>query len=228
MLRPILFSTDLVRPAIEGRKTLTSRLRGLDYVNEKPGDWRYIGSSIGIGREPLIIEGRQEACFYNPETTEEWSIMCPYGAPGEKLWVRETWMPLTNGYAYKADGLIRTGKNPQTGEYYQPRLTWKPSIHMPFKAHRVQLELTGVGVERLQVLTEKDAQREGVTRGIFREGPNTSKGQFQLETKCKGSPIGTYYDGFKFTWFTLNGRPSWDLNPWVWRLYFKLLNCTTP
>lgn len=219
MDRPILISTPLVRPTIEGRKTVTRRVAGLDEVNVGPGFYElmYVKN----------LEGFAFAAFKGPNGKQV-GIKCPYGGPGTTLWVRETWLPLTIGYGYKADGLIRTGKIPGTNKYYQPRMTWKPSIHMPRKASRITLELLKVDVERAHDITEEDAKLEGVDRGILRDGPNTEKGQFHLEMTCKGGPIGTYRDGFIFTWMTLNGRESWEKNPWVWRLFFKLLKCTTP
>lgn len=221
MDRPILFSTDLVRPTIEEVKTLTSRLRGLDLVKNNPDDWLYLGSSVGMGRNLLVIDGRQEACFYNPKIGEEWSVFCPYGAPGGQLWVRETFMPLTVGYGYKADGLIRTGKIPGTNTYYQPRLTWKPSIHMPRVASRIILELTDIWVERVQDLTPENALREGVARKI-EDGKEVYR--HYLKDKWGPSPV----HSFETLWVKINGRESWDKNPWVWRLSFKLLKCTTP
>lgn len=228
MDRPILISTPLVRPTIEGLKTVTRRLAGLHHVNKVPNQWVYIGGSANMGREPLIIDGKQEANFYNTNTAEEYQVLCPYGSPGTTLWVRETWLPLTIGYGYKADNMIRTGRIPGKKEYYQPRMTWKPSIHMPRTASRISLELLKVSIERAHDITEADAKLEGVERGILRDGPNTEKGQFHLEMGCKGSPVGNYRDGFIFTWMTLNGRHSWEKNPWVWRLFFNLLKCTTP
>jgi hypothetical protein len=228
MDRPILFSTPLVRPTIDGYKTVTRRLRDLKVINENPGEWVYIGGAANMGRDLEIIDGKQEANFYNTSTGAEERILCPYGAPGDTLWVRETFVPLTNGYGYKADGLIRCGKIPGTNSYYQPRMRWVPSIHMPRKASRIDLELLKIGVERAHDITEEQAKMEGVERGFLRDGPNTEKGEFQLELTCKGNPIGVYRDGFIYTWMTLNGRESWEKNPWVWRLHFKLLKCTTP
>lgn len=224
MDRPILFSTPLVRPTIDGYKTVTRRLRGLKVINEIPGEWVYIGGAANMGRDLEIIDGKQEANFYNTSTGAEERILCPYGAPGDTLWVRETFVPLTNGYGYKADGLIRCGKIPGTKEYYQPRMTWKPGIHMTRKASRITLELLKVDVQRAHDITEEEAKLEGVQRGKFGDYVRNEPTLVQ----CTDGQYGTFYDGFKYTWMTLNGRESWEKNPWVWRLHFKLLKCTTP
>lgn len=215
MDRPLLISTPLVRPTIDGRKTVTRRVAGLDEVNVSPGffELMYVKN----------LEGFSFAAFKGPNGKQV-GVKCPYGGRGTTLWVRETWLPLTNGYGYKADGLIRAGKIPGTNEYYQPRMTWKPSIHMPRKASRITLELLEVSIERAHDITEEDAKLEGVDRGILLEHETTGKMELTLE----GNPLGLYRHGFIHTWITLNGRESWDKNPWVWRLSFKLLKCTTP
>jgi hypothetical protein len=228
MDRPILISAPLIRPTIERRKILTRRVAGLGHMNEKPDDWVYIGGAANMGRELEIIDGKQEANFYNPETSEEHQVLCPYGAPGTKLWVREGWY-VSKGYDGRKPreldgsghilcGYIADGNKPGWGG------RGRAGIHMPRHLSRITLELLKVGVERAHRITEGDAILEGVDRGILRDGPNSEKGQFQLEMSSNGSPIGTYRDGFIFTWMTLNGRDSWEKNPWVWRLFFKLAN----
>lgn len=219
MDRPILISTPLVRPTIEGRKTVTRRLAGLDQVNENPDQWEL----AGIGE--LMMTGSTSATFFNwLDPDAEVEIVCPYGKRGDQLWVRETFVPLTNGYGYKADGLIRCGKIPGTNKYYEPRMSWKPSIHMPRKASRIDLELLTVSIERAHDIDEEDAEREGVERGTF--GDSDTIGPHLIQ--ASDGTLGTYRDGFKYTWINLNGRESWEKNPWVWRLFFKLLKCTTP
>jgi hypothetical protein len=123
--------------------------------------------------------------------------LCPYGQPGERLWVRETHAHIYKGnvtpatrrhddVAYKADGFA-------VDEYvYGP---WKPSIHMLRWASRITLKVTGVRVERLGDLSESDARAEGV--------------QSVAE--------------FKELWASINGPGSWAANPWVWAVSFKRL-----
>ena len=146
--KQILFNTDMVKAVLDGRKTQTRR----------------------IVKEPI------ESSFFKNEKQNiklghRW-VNCPYGQPGDRLWVRETWADLRytgfdNPFAYKATtsgegDLIR-------GEY---GIKWKPSIHMPREACRLVLDITDVRVERLQDITEDDAQAEGVIiyQGTMRTG----------------------------------------------------------
>jgi hypothetical protein len=126
---------------------------------------------------------------------------CPYGQVGDKLWVRETWLPFEaqgpNAFLYKADiALINL--------HY---LKWRPSIFMPRKASRITLEITDIRVQRLQEITEKDAIAEGIPafapNGIIR---NYKIPQMQYEV----------------LWDKLNGKKySWADNPFVWIISFK-------
>lgn len=121
--------------------------------------------------------------------------------PGEKLWVRETWMDLLGTgierktgdhgrYAYAADTPPGSYGDDQRKAY---GLSWRPSIHMPRAASRITLEVTGVRVERLGDVSESDARAEGV--------------QSVAE--------------FKELWASINGPSSWDANPWVWVVEVK-------
>jgi hypothetical protein len=213
---PILFSTEMVQAILAGRKTMTRRIikwpsvpDGHDYdyepnivVKPKDGNWwphfRHMG--------PNDIEG---------------PVKCPYGQPGDILWVRETFMPLTQGYGYKADDMIRTGKNPKTGEYYVPRLRWKPTIHMPKLAARIWLEVTDIRVERLQDITEQDA----IAEGIERVGDQV-KGGFKDYMSFGPSPWMHATNSYFSLWQSINGIESLAENPWVWVISFKVLSTT--
>lgn len=129
--------------------------------------------------------------------------LCPYGQPGDRLWVREAFSgsiayerhgyPLKewgNKVWYWADG------NPDIGDWTRQR----PSIHMPRHLSRVLLEVTGVRVERLQDISEADAMAEGTTR----------------------HPDGRWH-AYRSLWTHINGSSSWDSNPWVWVVDFRRL-----
>lgn len=130
--RPILFNGEMVRAILEGRKTQTRRVvKQLDLIQDTDppafrdayGDWH-----------PTVSRS-------------------PYGQPGDRLWVRETWsLHDTDNPAYKA------GASEGELEYYR----WHPSIHMPRKFSRITLEVTGVRVERVQEITPEDAKAEGI------------------------------------------------------------------
>lgn len=123
---------------------------------------------------------------------------CRYGQPGDRLWVRETWAehpdyPDARRAIYRADA---------GSEYDAER--WRPSIHMPRWACRIELEVTGVRVERLQSISEADARAEGV------EGDSHP-----------GAFVGTCRGNFARLWESINGAGSWDANPWVWVVEFR-------
>lgn len=192
--RPILFSAPMVRAILEGRKTQTRRV-----VKHAPAPW-------------------------NAEHTAWDMTCCPYGQPGDRLWVRETWgahfmwddVPPSgipnDGKAclfYMADG-FSTGGCSQTR-----RDKWRPSIHMPRWASRITLEIAGVRVERLQDISEKDAQAEGAMyhdgRGIGHSGWRHDYKDVHVDARSS----------FYRLWQEINGPGSWDANPWVWVVEFK-------
>lgn len=188
--RPILFSAPMVRAILEGRKTQTRRVvkRGQVFRFCPGGD---------LSREE---RSRINASLFrwereNPAhpTMDELLAICPYGVPGGRLWVRETWRrphnnrdtPITRGQSiqYRASSDWHDG----FGDH------WRPSIHMPRWASRLTLEVVSVRVERLLGMTEADAQDEGVA------DPHE----------------------FSELWTNINGEGSWEKNPWVWVVEFR-------
>jgi hypothetical protein len=137
---------------------------------------------------------------------------CPYGAPGDRLWVRETFSGASYNEGpprdwitdspvwYWADG------NPQHGDWTKPR----PGMFMPRWASRITLEVTGVRVERLNEISEPDARDEGVT-----QAPDG------WWTGCHGSCSTTAKGAFGLLWESINGAGSWAANPFVWVIAFK-------
>jgi len=137
--------------------------------------------------------------------------LCPYGAPGDTLWVRETFSQSPDGIIYRATqadhGITECDDS----------VKYKPSIHMPRWASRITLRVTGVRVERLQDISESDAEAEGVVyhdgRGIGHSGwrPNHD---FAM---VGPTPI----HAFAWRWQSINGPESWAANPWVWVVEFE-------
>lgn len=126
-------------------------------------------------------------------------VACPYGTVGDRLWVRETWLQVPAGIAFRADG----------GDHYGAggKLKWRPSIFMPRAASRITLEVTGVRVERLQGISEDDAEAEGVAA----EPHNGSC----VDRRC-------FVKAYASLWDSLNAKRSpWSSNPWVWVLSFR-------
>lgn len=125
------------------------------------------------------------------------TLICKFGKRGDRLWVRETWSqhPQFADIAFRADG-----EEFEDSDGFTWILKWKPSIHMPRWASRIMLEITNVRVERLRDIGEDDAIAEGVSLSNF--------------------PMIPIYE-YKELWESLNGKGSWDLNPWVWVIEFK-------
>lgn len=182
--RPILFSAPMVRALLDGSKTQTRRV-------VKPSKCRYFGVPLA-------------ACELAGEVNSGEYANSIYGQPGDRLWVRETWLqtnPFTKGglhtYGYRASDAVEF-----------PDAVWKPSIHMPRAASRITLEITAVRVERLQDISEEDAIAEGVK--WFSSGA----------VECPGMPE-TPIDAYRSLWEKINGPGSWEKNPWVWCISFK-------
>jgi len=143
-MKPIIFSTPMVKAILEGRKTQTRRVIKVD---DDPENWK------------ISIEGTSIV------RTEPYDVKLPRYAAGDILWVRETWATVSSGIIeYKA-----TYIEPYTGsteiDHIGKKITWRPSIYMPREAARIFLKVTNVRVERLQDITEEDAKAEGCIDG---------------------------------------------------------------
>lgn len=142
--RPILFSAPMVRAILDGTKTQTRRVvkhRHLAFIGGKgqendPSAW---GFGAGV-------------------QNESYRLVCPYGIPGDRLWVKETWHP--GGPENNHDGVIYRATDPGWDDSGSG-LRWRPSVFMPRWASRITLEISSVRVERLQDITEEDARAEG-------------------------------------------------------------------
>ncbi|QIE86976.1 MULTISPECIES: hypothetical protein [Pseudomonas aeruginosa group] len=216
---PILFNGGMVRAILDGRKRVTRRL-------VKPAFPASVTEVLPYAGSP---EAWMPARPGEPESPwEEQTRLCPYGKPGDRLWVREAWVAdaqvdsiaprdLSQGEPiwYPADGSIR-----QTGCAMVSKGKGRPSIHMPRWASRILLEVTAVRVERLHDINEEQAQAEGIIphcRGGWhwhRHNPQDLDDwhQFGYVTARRA---------FQDLWTSTGG--DWDANPWVWVIEFKLL-----
>lgn len=215
--RPILFSGPMVRAILEGRKTVTRRpikpsMRGFDVSFElhqqEDGSW-----------QPMHTF--DESCMDDQGT--EHPIVCPYGQPGDRLWVREAFNRTNPGgtegvYYYRADGELPKciGGGKFTGVE-----SWKPSIHMPRAACRILLEITDVRVERLQDISEEQALAEGIVGVPFRpdDGFPICTGYMVGPDDGKSVLETTAAKAFAKLWQSTGG--DWDANPWVWVVEFR-------
>lgn len=221
---PILFSAPMVRAILEGRKTQTRRIVCRSIVDH-PEAWSAftVDSTERKNRDTWSIskpDPNGNAYGTPPETssgrsTELWRGKCPFGAPGDRLWVRETWLALDADWRVVGRPSDIRG-SPWPNVVYQADspspanpVTWRPSIHMPRWASRITLEVTSVRVERLQSISEADAKTEGVT-------------PFPLDPEGDCWTDGTHRTAFEYLWQQINGkRASWESNPWAWVVEFK-------
>lgn len=154
--RGILFSSDMVRSILDGRKTQTRRVVKLqvgyflNLVNGKPQ----------AVTKDLCPELQEDTYFHAICADGDRYIKSPYGKPGDILWVREKWHDASIG---KKDGRDIIHYASEAGKLYNKQgAKWEPSIHMPKRAARIWLQITDIRVERLQEITEEDAKAEGV------------------------------------------------------------------
>lgn len=193
--RPILFSASMVRALLDGTKTQTRRI----VKPQPPADAHQVETWHHPDTRPRYFTWTSAG-----EISDAWEpVACPYGQPGDRLWVRETWAPMTIGYAYGADPVWNAS----------PDGKWRPPIHMPRAACRLKLEITGVRVERLQDISESDARAEGVTWQEWCQNDDGTNEPYEEAT-----------DAFKRLWESINGPKSWDANPWVWVVEFKVVS----
>lgn len=211
--RPILMSPPMVR-AIPERKTQTRRTRGFDkfcanvpegfaidyFVEELPGEW-------------LAISDKEGGEF--PSSFKPW-IKCPYGKVGDRLWVRETiWNDSDFSWLYSADDVYLPMEYPEGWTSKVAHKRSIPSIHMPRWASRTLLEITGIRVERLQDISEDDA----IAEGILFNGDYDLWWDYQREQWICVDPI----DSYKSLICKINGPETWEKNPWVWVVEFKVV-----
>lgn len=217
--RPILFNAEMVRAILDERKTQTRRkMKVQPYPDAMVTVQHYNQTVIDCHGDmhpgPEIFGARWD----------DWNgIRCPYGPPGDLLWVRETcWAESVDqggdGVRYAADDAWRIIENTQEASEAWCKLVQYggdyghenesnigrrvPSIHMPRWASRLTLRITDVRVERLQYISEDDARAEGA-----RHEAGLTGGQAR--------------EAFSLLWKHINGPGAWDANPWVWVVAFE-------
>lgn len=213
--KPILFSAPMVRAVLAGTKTQTRRALRV----QPPANTVQVSTWHHPDQRPMFYAWTRaggpvaDHLFGGAEISDWEPVPCPYGKPGDRLWVREAFAGSIayerHGYPLKEWGnkiwYIADGE-PRSGQWTLPR----PSIHMPRALSRITLEVTGVRVERLQAISATDAIAEGVNVHADHHGkPRDSI----------YSPVQAYRD----LWEQINGPGSWDANPWVWVVEFRRL-----
>lgn len=200
--KPIIFSSPMARAILQGRKTQTRRVIQPTHAKR----------DARLPRQASMTAADYELLF-----------TCPYGAPGDRLWVKETFYnDLIDGRDVEHVYYLADSTKPKEqaccdlipecccGEVGKTK--WKPSIHMPRWASRITLEITGVRVQRLQDISEEDAKAEGAQEQVVLPGDR-----------------GSFVAGFYFIWDGIhhkNDVACWDANPWVWVMEFKMMGST--
>lgn len=225
--RPIPLITSEVRAILDGRKTMLRRVVKADinclHIRGNPvqllADWALSGlRKFENGIAEFDVQCDVDDCY-----TEK--IKCPYGIPGDRLWVRETWAPdwEHSRIFYRADAEVdgktvpfeMNGDSGFGGGIGTAVIgKWKPPIPMPRAASRILLEITNVRVERLQEITKEDAKAEGVERNSL--APLFWENYISAEWSFTSS-----VESFQSLWQSINGLESWEQNPWVWVIEFK-------
>ncbi len=225
--RPILFSSAMVRATREGRKTATRRK--LKWPKGYVVDHDVV-QRLARGNDAGLLS------------------RCPYGTPGDRLWVRESHAQVfeadipkgrpagpigTAGtparpdwksrYVYRADGEMPNVQWHRVGDSQPVR--WTPSIHMPRGASRILLEIIAVRVERLQAGEGETAfESRYLAEGLYRI--HHGDGEYYYSA-FHSEPTAKDWcwpeDAFRELWESINGAGSWDANPWVWVVEFQVL-----
>lgn len=226
--RGMIFNGEMVRAILDGRKTQTRRIMKVQPKPSKsrPGDFWFSSKKLeSMVHVSDLAPGNSPIADYHLFIQEH---CCPFGAVGDRIWVRETFQgplfdyDLMDSYCkdptpfekpefcvYKADGV-------PAPEFYDAddelHCCWRPSIHMPRWASRILLEITDVRVERLNAISQEDAQAEGMELTGWR--PTYSDPD-------SGGEVMTPYDNFAELWSSIYGDESWQANPWVWVIEFE-------
>lgn len=215
----------MVQAILENRKTMTRRTKGLEYINESPDNFRYdrINDENDSYKECYFFEYINTK--YPPET---YAFVEPVMNVGDILWVRETWQirdsRKPNEIFYRADDDMTCAP-------------WKPSIFMPKQACRIFLKIKSIKVERLQDISPNDIIKEGVLIPVSNKSEGNNKVVFELEKD--NSALSFLPNGcmnanapklnqnqllnafWAELWCKINGRNSWNSNPFVFVYEFE-------
>ena len=196
----------MVRAILDGRKTQTRRIVKPQPLHVTP----FMTGQLGGEKTPTGEFG----LHLNNDRVIEKHVRCPYGQPGDRLWVREACYVESIGTANGYGRHILYRATDQDA----PVSKWTPSIHMPRWASRITLEVESVRVERLQDISEEDAIAEGIEcweeRGV--DDAQDYYRDYITGGHCY-NPIASY----RSLWESINGPGSWEANPWVWVITFK-------
>lgn len=211
--RGMIFNSEMVRAILDGRKTQTRRIMKIQPEHSGLGLRRVIDSKNGSD-DGKYFWSSSDACGLKARSK---SFACPFGAVGDRIWVRETWAEA--GASAPDLKLYRANYPEHVPSIYEnvppaEEIRWTPSIHMPRWASRILLEITDVRVERLNAISEEDARAEGII-----DGGCLNCGETEPCGCANPEPDAT--DAFAYLWQSIYGQENWNANPWVWVIEFK-------
>lgn len=215
VFRPMLYSTPMVQGLLNGTKTNTRRLQGLESLNESNEmyDWQFV-TMYSNDDEKSVVGFKARNGF-----SDTWKEVYKKINIGDIIWVRETFMEAPNfplipeKYYYKAsvsEQFLKEWKG-----------HWTPSLFMTKDACRLWLKVTNVRVEKLNDITEEDAVREGVDNWTWKNMAKPQNWKNYLEPNSP--PLCSAYDSYFTLWESINGEGSWDENPFVWVYDFEVI-----
>ncbi|MEA5437320.1 hypothetical protein VBR56_10895 [Klebsiella variicola] len=204
----LIFNSEMVRAILDGRKTQTRRP-----IKWKQTRFTEIGEREDGSKWPWSEDAEHACDFWHP---------CPFGAVGDRIWVRETWNKYGGLLTYRADHDWIDDMRKET----VCTAKWVPSIHMPRWASRILLEITDVRVERLNAISPEDAESEGLERTNFTGFGDEPGLPSYPEPDVYFDPLKKQWkeyppEAFAGLWESIYGEGSWNANPWVWVISFE-------
>ncbi|ELT6814189.1 hypothetical protein R9C70_000593 [Klebsiella pneumoniae] len=234
--RGMIFNAEMVRAILDGRKTQTRRImKPQPEPCPRGGHWW----PSNVFKTMLHVEEEMQ------NGKGGWGGLvgdaCPFGDVGDRIWVREAYrfpaslddisptgvgeMAVATGYRkpwaptfYEFTGTFSDGwKGFETPPKVSDAGKLRPSIHMPRWASRILLEITDVRVERLNAISEEDAEEEGIDMEALYDSQDCY--DCIADHNMTGRP--TVTGAFKYLWESIYGDESWKANPWVWVITFR-------
>lgn len=225
--RGMIFNGEMVRAILDGRKKQTRRIMKVQpsdgfhpthngYDLDLNAHWY----TPGVVDKNGYLQPAKKDVFGVADENEGYT--CPFGAVGDRVWVRETWAEAGAGAPDLK--LYRANYPEHVPTHYEnvppvDEIRWTPSIHMPRWASRLTLEITGVRVERLNGISETDAGAEGIDMEALFDAQDCY--DCIADHNMTGRPTAT--GAFKYLWESIYGEESWKANPWVWVIEFKVV-----
>ena len=232
--RPIIFNAEMVKAIMEGRKTQTRRVVKPQPPPHHWEDHPYHYISLKLLDTDSGYSMRFQHILCGIDSDCPFWVTCPYGKPGDRLWVRETWT-MAGGPDGTYDAAPNDGRPcwpddlpVQHRAFYRAtepgvdveEFGWTPSIHMPRWASRISLEITDIRVERVQDISDHGPQNDCTAEGVFHAGlyvPTMVERKGEGFSSCEKMM-------FRNLWDSINGQKpgrAWADNPWVWVVSFK-------